>query len=56
MYFSLPKEYREAASDELKDRIIAAKKKLGKKLCILTHHYQRLEVVEYGDYVCDSYG
>ncbi len=56
MYFSLPKEYREAKPDELQERITAAKKKLGKKLCILTHHYQRVEVVEYGDYVGDSYG
>jgi len=56
MYFSLPKEYREAKTDELQERITAAKKKLSKKLCILTHHYQRIEVVEYGDYVGDSYG
>ncbi|MFQ5499044.1 MAG: quinolinate synthase NadA, partial [Candidatus Zixiibacteriota bacterium] len=24
--------------------------------CILTHHYQRMEVVEYGDHLGDSYG
>jgi len=56
MYFSLPKEYREASVDELKGRVVSVKKKLGKKLCILTHHYQRIEIVEYGDYVGDSYG
>jgi len=56
MYFSLPKEYREASADELKERITAAKEALGKKLVILTHHYQRLEVVGFGDYVGDSYG
>ncbi len=56
MYFSLPKEYREATTDELRERIVAAKKKLGERLCILTHHYQRREVVALGDYVGDSYG
>jgi len=56
MYFSLPKEYREADIGDLKNRITQARKKLGKRLCILTHHYQRLEVVEFGDHVGDSYG
>jgi len=56
MYFSLPKEYREAKTDELKDRIRKAKEKLGTKAIILTHHYQRVEVVEFGDAVGDSYG
>ena len=56
MYFTLPQEYREAGVDELKERIAAARQKLGERLCILTHHYQRAEVVEVGDYVGDSYG
>ena len=56
MYFSLPTEYREATSEELKDRITAARSRLGKKLVILAHHYQRLEVVGYADQVGDSYG
>jgi quinolinate synthase len=56
MFFSLPKEYREAQVPELKDRIQAAKDKLGRKLTILTHHYQRVEVVELGDHLGDSYG
>jgi len=56
MYFSLPQAYREAGTEELKERIRAAKEKLGKKLCILAHHYQRVEVVEFGDDVGDSYG
>jgi quinolinate synthase len=55
MYFSLPKEYREAPTPELKDRIRAAKDRHGRRLCILVHHYQRMEVVEFGDYVGDSY-
>ncbi len=56
MLFSLPKEYREADVDELNERIRAARERLGDRLCILTHHYQRLEVVGYGDHVGDSYG
>ena len=55
MYFSLPQEYREASMDELQHRVTASKKKLGKKLVILAHHYQRIEVVAYGDHVGDSY-
>ncbi len=56
MYFSLPAEYRQASDDELQQRITAARQKLGKKLCILTHHYQRIAVVAHGDHVGDSYG
>jgi quinolinate synthase len=56
MYFALPKEYREATAPELKERVLAAKAKLGGRSIILTHHYQRPEVVELGDAVGDSYG
>jgi quinolinate synthase len=56
MYFNLPQEYREAKTDELRGRILAAKEKLGRKLVILAHHYQRIEVVEFGDHIGDSYG
>ena len=56
MYFALPKEYREATGDDLKERISLAKERLGKRAIILTHHYQRVEVVGFGDAVGDSYG
>ena len=56
MYFSLPKEYREAPADQLVERISAARKSLGTRLIILAHHYQRLEVVQMADHVGDSYG
>lgn len=56
MYFSLPKEYREANSADLIDRIAMARKRLGPRLLILAHHYQRIEVVEMADHVGDSYG
>jgi quinolinate synthase len=56
MYFTLPQEYREAGTNELAERIKSAREKLGDKLCILTHHYQRMEVVGFGDHVGDSFG
>jgi len=55
MYFSLPAEYREAGIDELKERITATRERLGSKLCILAHHYQRMEVVAFADHIGDSY-
>ncbi|MBN1212199.1 MAG: quinolinate synthase NadA [candidate division Zixibacteria bacterium] len=55
MNFTLPPQYREAGVGELCDRIRAVRKATGKKLCILTHHYQRPEVVVFGDFVGDSF-
>ena len=37
------------------ERILAKKKELGDELLILTHHYQRREIVELGDYRGDSF-
>ncbi|PWB72678.1 quinolinate synthase [candidate division GN15 bacterium] len=56
MYFALPKEYRESSIESLRERVIEAKRKLCNRLCILVHHYQRLEVVEFADHIGDSYG
>ena len=42
--------------NQIKDRIVAIKKSLGKKLLILTHHYQRREIIELGDFSGDSFG
>ncbi len=42
--------------DELIERIRAMKAILGRELLILTHHYQRPEIVALGDYRGDSFG
>lgn len=52
----MPTEYRETSTEELADRIAGVRARMGKKLMILAHHYQRLEVVGFGDHVGDSYG
>jgi len=48
---SIPQELSDAQCEE---RIIAAKQKLGKRLVILGHHYQREEVFKHADYTGDS--
>jgi quinolinate synthase len=47
--------YRELPDAELDARIARAKARLGKRLVILGHHYQRDEVIRYADFVGDSY-
>jgi quinolinate synthase len=51
----IPEEYRLASDEELDARIRAAKAKLGDKLVVLGHFYQRDEVVRYADFVGDSF-
>jgi len=55
MYFSLPKEYREADAATLNDRITQARDRMGHRLCLLVHHYQRIEIVAHADHLGDSY-
>lgn len=42
-------------SRDLMDKIMAIKQALGKQLVILTHHYQRKEIVDLGDHRGDSF-
>ena len=52
----IPDEYRQLTGEQVHDRILDVKSKLGKRLVILGHHYQRDEVVELSDFRGDSYG
>ena len=51
----LPQEYRDAGADELAERVRAAKEKLGDRVLIMGHFYQREEVVVHADYLGDSF-
>ncbi len=51
----LPPRYRDASPEALAEMIGTAKEKLGERLFILGHHYQRDEVMEWADARGDSY-
>jgi len=50
----LPQTYRQLPSSELARRIAAAKDRLGSSVCILGHHYQCDEVIQFADFTGDS--
>jgi len=50
----LPQNYKDLSDKESIERIKKAKKKLGDKVFVLAHHYQRDEIVEIADAVGDS--
>jgi len=51
----LPSEYADLSTEAARERIRAAKAKLGSKVVILGHHYQRDEIIEHADFRGDSY-
>jgi quinolinate synthase len=51
----LPDKYLGLSDAEMDARIAAARSKLGKRLVILGHHYQRDEVIKFADYTGDSF-
>ena len=52
----LPDRYRLLEEPELVNRIREHKRKFGRELIILTHHYQRQAIVDLGDFRGDSFG
>jgi quinolinate synthase len=51
----LPEKYLGLSDAEMDRRIAAARAKLGRRLVILGHHYQRDEVIKFADYTGDSF-
>ena len=51
----LPEQYVGLSDAEMDVRIAAARAKLGKRLVILGHHYQRDEVIKFADDTGDSF-
>ena len=52
----IPEKYMSLSDAQAMERIAAAKEKLGKRLLILGHHYQRDEVIRFADLRGDSFG
>jgi quinolinate synthase len=51
----LPEEYLGLSDEEMDRRIAEARAKLGARLVILGHHYQRDEIIKFADYTGDSF-
>lgn len=51
----LPDEYYNLTERDVLARLTAAKKKLGSKIVILGHHYQRDDIIRFADYTGDSF-
>ncbi len=52
---ALPELVTAADPAEVQDRILEARKALGRRLLILGHHYQRDEVIRHADFTGDSF-
>ena len=52
---ALPEQYLGLSDEEMDARIAAARGKLGQRLLILGHHYQRDEVIKFADATGDSF-
>src|ERR1043166_6741269 len=51
----LPERYLGLSDAELDARLAAARARLGRRVLILGHHYQRDEVIKFADYIGDSF-
>ena len=50
----LPERYRTMSREEMEERVREIKQKLGSRLFIPCHHYQKDEVIQFADAVGDS--
>src|SRR5436309_7457048 len=51
----LPERYLGLSDEEMDARIAAAKARLGRRVVMLGHHYQRDEVIKFADHTGDSF-
>ncbi|MGE0688685.1 MAG: quinolinate synthase NadA [Dehalococcoidia bacterium] len=51
----IPKKYWDLTSDQLIEKVAIARAKLGKRLVVLGHHYQREDVIQFADFRADSF-
>jgi quinolinate synthase len=51
----IPESYRSMSGEEIARRLAAAKARLGARLVILGHHYQRDEIIRWADFRGDSF-
>ncbi len=51
----IPKQYWDLDAQELVDRVAVAREKLGTRLIVLGHHYQREDIIQFADFRGDSF-
>ena len=51
----IPPEYWDMSAKELTSRVAAARARLGKRLIVLGHHYQREDIIQFADIRGDSF-
>ncbi|HWC30583.1 MAG TPA: quinolinate synthase NadA, partial [Dehalococcoidia bacterium] len=51
----IPSDFWDLTSEQLVERVARARKKLGEKLIVLGHHYQREDIIQFADFRGDSF-
>src|SRR3990172_8448042 len=51
----IPPEYWELGAGELVERVAVARRRLGSRLIVLGHHYQREDIIQFADIRGDSF-